>query len=288
MTATLAAKQRRDNAAKTKAPAPRQLAVTHRIEVVTPEIAVKWLERTTSNRKLDQATVDRYARDMKAGRWHMTGDPIQFGISGRLLNGQHRLWACVEADTPFETMVIRNLVNEIEIVDVIDTGKKRTLGNALQIHGEKDANVLAAIVSACWRYDSDRLRGPYPTHEEGLEYLRDNPDVRDAVLIARRVYTSLKAQVSMVGAAYYLNSRVDPEAAEEFWRLAASGEGLPSGSPILAYRRWVISALAKRDKPRPETWLAYNLKAMQQWRTSRPVRILVVKPDEGLPEPWKK
>jgi hypothetical protein len=280
-------KKRRDAAAKTKPPAAKQPVVTHRIEVVTPEIATKWLERNLSNRNVDQAVVDQYARDMRAGRWHMTGDPIQFGISGRLLNGQHRLWACFAADTPFETMVVRNLVNEVEIVDVIDTGKKRTLANAFQIHGEKDSNLLAGIVNLCWRFDSHALTGPEaPTHEEGLEYLREHPEIRDATLVARRVFTGIKATASPVGAAYHLNARVDPEAADEFWKLAATGEGLQSGSPILAWRRWVISQVAKREKPRQHVWLAYHLKAMSHWRAGKNIRLLVVKPDEPMPEPW--
>lgn len=278
--------QKRQTPKTNKAPAAKQTRVTHRIETITPEIAVSWLERNESNRNLDQSTVDRYARDMRAGRWHMTGDPIQFGISGRLLNGQHRLWACVEADTPFETMVIRGLVNEVEIVDVIDTGKKRTLGNALQIHGEKDAVLLAAIINHCWRFEDSKMKGPWPTHEEGLEWLNDNPQVREATTLARYVYKNLKAQASSVGTAYYLNSRVDAIAAEEFWQKAATGELLSAGDPILAYRRWIHSAVSKREKPAPAVWLAYALKAMSLWRKGRSIRILVVKPDEGMPELW--
>lgn len=267
-------------------PVIRQTRITHRIEIVTPEIAARWLERNETNRKLDQSTVDRYARDMRAGRWHLTGEPIQFGISGRLLNGQHRLWACVESDVAFETMVIRGLVNEDEIVDVIDTGKKRTLGNAFQIHGEKDAMLLAAIVNTCWRYEDDRCKGPYPTHEEGLAYLNAHPNIREATKIARIVYSRVKAQASAVGAAYYLNSLVDGEASEEFWMRAADGEGLAAGDAILAYRRWVIQAVSRRDKPIPNIWLAYNLKAMSQWRAGKNVRVLAVKPDEGMPDTW--
>lgn len=280
------ATEKRKTPKTTKSPAAKQTRVTHRIETITPEIAVSWLEKNESNRHLDQSTVDRYARDMRAGRWHMTGDPIQFGISGRLLNGQHRLWGCIEADTPFETMVIRNLVNEIEIVDVIDTGKKRTLGNALQIHGEKDALLLAAIINHCWRFEDSRMKGPWPTHEEGLEWLQDNPQVREATTMARFVYKNLKAQASAVGTAYYLNSRIDADAAEDFWSKAATGELLSAGDPILAYRRWAVSAISKREKPAPNVWLAYGLKAMNLWRKKRSVRLLAVKPDEGMPELW--
>lgn len=267
-------------------PAARQDRVTTRREIITPEIATVWLERNTANRNVVQSTVDRYARDMRAGRWHYTGDPIQFGISGTLLNGQHRLWACLQADVSFESAVVRGIVNEEEVRDVIDTGMKRTLAHALQIHGEKDALLLAAIVNTCWRYDLDRCKGPYPTHEEGLHWLQENPDVREATKVARAVYKDLRAQASSIGTAYYLNRRVDGEAAAEFWELARYGEGLAGGDPILAYRRWVISALSKRDKPLPNVWLAYNLKTMNLWRAGRRIRILSMTATEPMPETW--
>lgn len=269
-------------------PAVKQSRVTHRIETITPELAVTLLERNEANRNVDQKTVERYARDMKSGRWHMTGEPIQFGLTGRLLNGQHRLWACVLAQVSFETMVIRGLVNEQQVMDVIDTGKKRTLANAFQIYGEKDSPLLASIVTSCWKFDQGfgGSRTLAITHEEGIEWLRENSEVRQAVLLARQVYARLQVSATAVGTAYYLNGRVDGEAAEEFWQKVGSGADLKSGDAILAFRRWVISALQKREKPVPETWLAYSLKAMNQWRAGKSVRILAVKPDEGMPGLW--
>lgn len=254
--------------------------------IVTPEMATKWLERNDSNRPVDQSVVERYARDMRLGKWHFTGDPIQFGASGRLLNGQHRLWACIVADTPFEVNVVRGLENEEEVMRILDSGKKRTFGNALSIAGEKDCALLAAIVSTCWRYDEHRLRQTtWPSREEAFLYLAENPGIRTSTYVARMVYKGLKAQASACGAAFFINARVDAERSETFWKLASTGEGLRAGDPILAYRRWVISAVARRDKPSPNTWLAHNLKAMQQWRDERSVKLLAMK-NEEISEPW--
>jgi hypothetical protein len=260
-----------------------------RRETITPEIATAWLEKHKGpNRQVRQSVVDRYARDMKNGKWLFTGDPIQFGKSGRLLNGQHRLWACIESDTSFDCLIVRGIENEQQVQDVIDTGTKRTLGNALQIHGEKDANNLSAIINMIWRYHQGVLGGPnWPTHEEGLDFLRENPDVRDAVLVARAVNAAAKIPVSAVGAAYYVNAQADPEASYRFWEGVRSGIGLEGGDPILALRRWTIAALQKRDRPRQEVWFSYSMKAMCLWREGRKIRQLHVKPEDGLPKPWK-
>jgi len=283
----LTKKPPRKSTAPVKPPAPRQDGTTIRRETVTPEIAYRWLERNTNNRAIHQATIDQYARDMKTGRWHMTGDPIRFGASGRLLDGQQRLWACIIADVPFETMVVRGIVNEEEVMDVIDTGRKRTLAHALQIHGEKETRVLAAVSAMCWRWENDRFRsGTYPTHEEALYWIDQHPDVRQAVTVARQAYQrGLKMPVTVIGAAYYLNARVDAEAAELFWQKASTGENLAGGDPILAFRRWAFTSLQKREKPSSRTWFVYSMKAMQQWRDGRKVRQLSVH-DGEQPGPW--
>lgn len=265
-------------------------SVTCRLEVVTPEIAAAWLEKNTTNRPVDQSVVDRYGRDMLAGRWLVTGDPIQFGESGRMLGGQHRCWACVQYDVIFRTYVVRGIPLEEEeaVMATLDSGKKRTLGNALAIYGEKDCSLLASIVNMIWRYEKGHLtRASYPTHGESIEWLRENDEVHAALSVARTVYAHLKAPPTPVGVAYHLNAKVDAEAAEEFWRLAADGAGLASGSPILAYRRWVISRLSNREKVTANTWLAYNMKAMNVWRAGKSMRLLSVKAAEDLPEPWQ-
>lgn len=258
-----------------------------RVDVITPEMARKWIEKSQGNRAITQAKVDQYARDIRLGKWLVTGEAIQFGASGRLLNGHHRLLACIQSDASFTSLVVRNLPDEQAVMDVIDTGKKRTLGNALQIQGEVDANSLAGIVTMCWRYEQHRLSGAeWPTHAEAIEWLAENPGVRDAVHVSALVYKHLRSQRAPTGAAYYLNARIDADAAGEFWEMAASGEGLEPESAILAYRRWVIGTLARRDKPAPKTWLGYSLKAMNHWRAGRKVRLLSLKPNEDLPETW--
>ena len=70
---------------------------------VTPELACRWLEANTQNRVVNPAHVDRLVRDMKAGRWYLTHQGIAFDTHGLLVDGQHRLWAILEADVPVWT-----------------------------------------------------------------------------------------------------------------------------------------------------------------------------------------
>lgn len=64
---------------------------------ITPEKAKTLLVMNTKNRKLSRKLVQKYASDMAAGRWPYNGDPIRVSVSNVLLDGQHRLEACIAA-----------------------------------------------------------------------------------------------------------------------------------------------------------------------------------------------
>jgi hypothetical protein len=261
-----------------------------RVEIVTPELAAKWLEERNNNNRvlnnpLKDRTVESYASDMKADKWHLTGDAIKFDTNGDLLDGQHRLWACVLADTPFETMVVHNVDPDARIV--IDTGKKRTLGHYLQMTGETQAIRLASAVSLGLRWDrgcvgtgGSRLDHRTLSHEESLEWLEQNQDVRDSIAFGSMFNRDVRFGATPATVAHYLNARVDHEAADEFWLAAAEGVDLKAGSPILALRRWAVNIAAaraaKKTDVRNELALVYFLKAMQLWRAGKTARLLKV------------
>jgi len=60
---------------------------------VSPDMALKWLEGNTHNRPINQAHVNRLAKEITAGRWQLTHQGIAFDTKGILIDGQHRLWA---------------------------------------------------------------------------------------------------------------------------------------------------------------------------------------------------
>lgn len=94
--------------------------------IVTPEQATIWLDTKNSrNRPVSQSTVDRYVQEMKAGNWKENGQGIIFGKDGQLINGQHRLKACVAANKTFTTLVVYGIDNES--FDTIDDGSQRSL-----------------------------------------------------------------------------------------------------------------------------------------------------------------
>lgn len=101
-----------------------------RIETITPERAKMALENNPNNRRVSIANVKKYAEDMRSGNWQLNGEPICFDSHGNLLNGQHRLEACILADTPFMTVV----AYDVEAT-TFDRGHGRTFSNILEMNG---------------------------------------------------------------------------------------------------------------------------------------------------------
>lgn len=93
-------------------------------EIIGPEIAKYYLEFNGNNRRLRPSHVKALAYDMKNGHWQVTHQGIAFDDTGRLIDGQHRLHAIVEAGVAVQMPVTRGC--NASAFSIIDTGSKRT------------------------------------------------------------------------------------------------------------------------------------------------------------------
>jgi len=98
---------------------------------VTPSMAARWLEGNTHNRPVNNGHVERLASEMKAGRWRLTHQGVAFSPGGRLLDGQHRLWAIVMADVPVKTRVFFN--EPAENIEYYDGGLIRNNADRMSL-----------------------------------------------------------------------------------------------------------------------------------------------------------
>lgn len=76
---------------------------------ITPDIAADWLSGPTHNRPLSWVKVSRYAKLMKDGKWTTHHQGMAFDAKGRLIDGQHRLWAIIESGCTIRIRVSRNV-----------------------------------------------------------------------------------------------------------------------------------------------------------------------------------
>ena len=134
-------------------------------------------------RKIAKANLSRIESDLVNDRFKLNGEPIIVGASGKLLDGQHRLCACVNTKTGFWSVVVRGV--EDEYFHIINVGKGRTLADVLKIAGEKNTNNLASTIARLVEYlrDARSVGGkeaPVST-AEAFDILAMTPKIRESV-----------------------------------------------------------------------------------------------------------
>jgi len=114
--------------------------ITSAIEKVTPEIAAQYLANNDGNRNIRTSRVREISGLIQRGEWKVTHQGIAFSRDGRLLDGQHRLLACIDADMPIDIMVTRNL--DQSAFKALDLHGKRTFADIFGI-----SNNLSACIN---------------------------------------------------------------------------------------------------------------------------------------------
>ena len=136
------------------------------IKTITPEWAKSILEtKNPRNRPLSETFVSRLARDIKCGAFVTTHQGIAFDEAGDLLDGQHRLAACVLADMPITLPVTTDMVSRhklngsfINTFELIDGGKPRGVGQLLQMAGYTNGHRVAATAKAAVLFAARQTR----------------------------------------------------------------------------------------------------------------------------------
>jgi hypothetical protein len=226
---------------------------TMEIILITPSMAMKWLEGNTKNRSISDATVEAYAADMKSGNWKFTHQGVAFTTEGVLADGQHRLWAIVKANVSVKMAVWRNL--DPEALGNIDGGRLRSVSDQLGLLDDitdstrvaSDLVVLRAIegmVIGEFSRLSEKTtlaqsREVLNRHEKAIMWLLSLPNQKGI----RRLGSGIRGSF-----AYAYPSA--PEKLTDFVTKVSTGEGLFAGDPALALRNFQMGfkAHGKADR----------------------------------------
>lgn len=120
----------------------------YKYRLVTIKEAEELLRKNSCNRDKKKHEISTIAKDMVEGRYREeTGETIKISKTGMLLDGQNRLTAMVKAGIPKKFLVVWDL--EPDIMDVIDSGVKRTSSDVLKIKGKPNHGAAAAIIRTC-------------------------------------------------------------------------------------------------------------------------------------------
>jgi hypothetical protein len=112
----------------------------------------------------------------------LTGEPIILDENDKVLDGQHRLNACLIAKKPFRTLLVRGVRRGSAFL-AMGSGEKRRAAHALAIAGELNTKVLQAALKLVWTHQLGELGRSvhYPSNAEIQTVLEDNPRIREFV-----------------------------------------------------------------------------------------------------------
>lgn len=214
-----------------------------RIVTITPRLAQEWIGRNVHNRVPNKRGIERYAEDIKTGRWRLTGESIKFDNRGVLVDGQNRLYAVIKAGIQMESYVCFGLDPDSFIN--LDTGRSRRLSDVLHLRGEAQANLLASsllFVDSFTKKYYGELGLSRTSREQAVHLLEsEHSAIRDSMPFG----TILKGIMipSVAVALHYLCACINKDKADDFFTGLAKGEAHHTSSPILLVRRKLLKMM---------------------------------------------
>jgi hypothetical protein len=243
------------------------------VEIIDPTTALRYLDSMDRNRSLSQPGVDRWARAMEAGDWIPEANgPIRFDTDGKLIDGQHRLWALATTGLSLPFIVVRGVPPAG--LYVIDINKRRTLADALHIHGETNSQALAGTINLYTEYlYSGMVQKAHRVSEftvaAALAVLDNAPGLRESIKPGFSIRRHFQGGPGRWATIHFILCDIDTEDAEAFFSQLITGEGLHQAHPILHLRKRLLDdAVALRKLPIRD-YSALIFKAWNMWRTGK-------------------
>lgn len=114
------------------------------VELITPELAKKWIKRNTKNRaSVGSPRVASYVRQMLDGVWGFSGQPIIFSDSGLLLDGGGRISAVIASNKPIICTVIYGVPESAFVI--MDAIKARSFKDTIEASHLLDGETSTVI-----------------------------------------------------------------------------------------------------------------------------------------------
>jgi hypothetical protein len=262
--------------------------------ILTPEAAELLLKNHNfKNRGIKKHQKQFIQRQIESGKFVYNGETVIVGDNGQILNGQHRLAACVAAETAIEVLMVFGVPASAFVT--VDQGARRTGGDVLAIEGHKNCSVLAGCLRQIDNYYKGAVGKAHANGAAGLASRGDNsftlellaqyPGAEESVCKMKAIrYTP----PSVACALHYLFSSVDQEDAEEFCDVVLNGLQVGSsystvGQAASMLREWLVRAATGSKKTAP--WVIANIwiKAWNAGQSGTMPKVLTWKDGVDLP-----
>jgi hypothetical protein len=242
---------------------------------VTPEIAALWLHRNMKNRPLREIHIKTMARDMEKDRWEYTGEAIKFSSTGRLIDGQHRLRAIVASGVTLKMMVVIDVPDEAQAV--MDSGARRSTGDALAFRDEVNVSTLAATCRFGVQIDEGRFSGrDGVTNQEVIDWLTNHPEIRRHVNTVCKQRRRIDFKPSIMAYALWRMSNCHREEASAFFEDLVQLRTGGDNDPLNVLLQRMHAAEKSRERTTALTQLHWITRAWNARRMGRSMKQLKV------------
>lgn len=264
---------------------------------ITPEIAKKYIGDSIGRKQRSpiRSVVKEYAEIMRKGEWVLNYQPIQIGEDGNVLDGQHRLLACIESNSPFQTLVIDNVPESA--FDTMDRGRARTLGDVLSSRNILNHNTLASAIGYLWVIQNNNYwlvqtgsskgvattggnRHFRVTPQQADDFLKKNPLFADFVahgIKVRNAGSKFMSPSSFV-ALWYVCSKQDGVKAEIFFSQLSTGANIKEDDPVFYIRTKLLDKVRGNVKMPATTIVNLILKGFDMYCEGRKVNSFIPLP----------
>ncbi len=249
---------------------------------VSPQMAEELLATTEHNRSVSHNRVLTFANLMRTKRWQMNGETIIVSETGKLLDGQHRMFAVIEYGASVQMLIATGAPDNS--FETIDTGRARTAGDILGMEGINNPNVVAAAAGMLWRlFHRTAINEPCPA-QTVLEVVERFPVIHKWATYTS-AYKGARAPLppgSFLTAQLYLEGvAMKPRLAEQFFDGITKGVDLGEGSPILALRNRMMNLRASGGILNATTCWAPTARALSALEASETLTRLSVEMAHG-------
>lgn len=209
--------------------------------IITPKEASGILEKSIrKNRHISTSNLKYLVDEIKSGKFEYNGESVIIDEDGNLLDGHHRLKACIEADLPITVELVIGVPRSV--MTTIDTGKMRSGGDILEMKGIKSSKNAATIVREIiskmglrTRNDGAVLFNKAPNREILDFYNAHNLEINAVNDLSRHLYSSGIGSIipqGAIGGFLYLMSYIDSNKSIDFMREVMLGITINQNSNV--------------------------------------------------------
>ena len=218
------------------------------ITTVTPQLATKLLESNSMNRPVSDAHVHRIARQITEGKWKFNGDTIKIADTKDVVDGQHRLWAIIEANRAVETIIVYGVHKDA--FSTLDTIRKsRSAADILSLAGMDARGRNSTAGALRWLCSYQKTKGDLKLLRKP-QFKIENSDVETAYAAHPEMPAAVErvkklhdlAAISGLAFVYYVAVSKNEELANQMIDVLDAPAGIAQSHPFFKLRQALISS----------------------------------------------